>query len=410
VGQTGISNILSELNQVPAFAAVATASVDDRGRLSIEANSDTATISILTDNQLLIGGTPSKGNSPAELVDADDGETGADEHDDVKADIENLRGGTGDDVLTGSTQSNLINGNGGDDDISGGPAGSNCLLDIDILNGGAGADVFQMGALSNCGDVVDGGADRDTADYELRGSTVVVSIDGIANDGNPEGDNVKTTVEVVLGGAGDDDIKGGSSNDELHGGPGNDLLRGGTGNDTLAGGPGSDRLLGEAGDDFFDEATVADARYAIATSAFAGQDVIHGGAGANTCDFRRGDLAAATYALCFSATVANCTPAANDGVDGDDLTNCNRLILDGGNDTVLGSDADDIIEGGGGADSINGGPGNDTIFGDAGDDALFGGAGDDTLDGGPDQTLAGDGGPGTDICLAPNTDATACEL
>jgi Ca2+-binding RTX toxin-like protein len=412
-GQTGIANILNELNAVGAFSAAAVASTDDRGRLVIEAKADGASIVIVSDDQNLIGGagpsTPTRNDSPAHLRDADDGETGANEHDDVKSDVENIKGSAFDDVLTGSIEPNLIDGNGGADDLSGGPGG-NCNGDRDSLNGGLGDDVFQMGPSSNCSDIVDGGAGNDTASYELRLSPLTISLDGAANDGSAEADNVKTTVERVLGGQGDDSITGGSSGDSLHGGPGDDTLKGGAGNDSLIGNTGSDSLFGDAGDDFFDEASAVDNHFIVSVSSFGGQDIVHGGAGANTCDFRRGGSAAATYSLCFSATVDRCPRATNDGLDGDDLTNCSHLIADGGADTVTGSDSDDIIEGGGGADVISGGAGNDTLFGDAGNDDLSGGAGNDTLDGGGDQVLVGNGGEGDDVCVSLNTGNTTCEL
>jgi Ca2+-binding RTX toxin-like protein len=412
-GRTGIAAILAELNADPSFSAVALASADDRGRLLIESTLDNASISILSDDQRLIGGsapsTPTRTQTPADLRDADDGTTGADEHDDVKSDIENIKGGSGNDVLTGNAEPNIIDGNAGNDDISGG-RGGNCNGDLDTLNGNDGDDTFQMGAAANCKDNVDGGAGSDTANYELRAAALTISLDGIANDGNAEADNLRPGIEIVLGGAGNDTITGGAGDDALHGGPGNDVIKGGAGNDLLVGDTGSDNLAGEAGDDFFDEASATDSHYASPLSSFGGQDVIHGGAGINTCDYRRGGVAAATYTLCFSASAANCSPAQNDGLDADDLTNCNHVILDGGVDTVTGSDADDIIEGGAGDDVINGGAGNDSIFGDAGNDDLSGGLGDDTLDGGADQVIVSSGGPGDDVCVSLNAASTSCEL
>jgi Ca2+-binding RTX toxin-like protein len=408
-GVEGINAILGELNAASGFSAVATASADDRGRLVIDANSASATIVVQSDPQALMGGTSTESDTPADVADADDGTTGADEHDDVKSDVENLKGGSSDDVLTGNSHSNLIDGGAGNDDLAGGLAGADCTRDIDTLNGGLGDDVLQMGSAPNCGDIVDGGAGRDTADYELRAAGVSTTFEGTANDGASESDNVKSTIEVVLGGDGNDTLTGGNVNDELHGGPGNDLLRGGPGNDTLVGGTGNDTLVGELGDDFFDEASAADPAYDKAFSAFGGQDLIHGGAGANFCDYQRGTTTAGTYTLCFSATTANCAPAQNDGPEGDDLTNCNRIRLDDGADDVTGSDADDIIEGGGGSDSIDGGLGNDQIFGEAGDDHLSGGAGSDALDGGPDQVASTDGGAGDDICVSVAS-SLSCEL
>jgi Ca2+-binding RTX toxin-like protein len=407
-GVSGAGAILSELNNVAAFSAVAVATQDDRGHLLIEAKNSGQTLTISSDPRGLIGTTISRSSSGPDLLDADDGETGAGENDDVKSDVENLNGGLGNDVLSGSQQPNVINGNAGDDDISGGPGGD-CSVDIDRLNGGAGNDILQLGAGYNCPDIVDGGAGRDSADYELRGGSVNVTLDNLANDGEGEGDDVKATIEVVLGGSGNDNLTGGSSSDELHGGPGSDVLRGGAGNDTLIGGPGNDELYGEAGDDYIDEASGSDASYLASFSAFGGQDVIHGGAGVNTCNFRRGGSANASYTLCFTTSAATCPLTMDDGVDGDDLTNCNHVILDDGKDTVMGSTGDDIIEGGGGADSLLGGSGNDALYGEAGDDALFGEAGNDTLDGGDDQTKLSDGGPGDDICL-PDQPNVACEL
>ncbi len=408
LGVSGASAILTELNNVAAFSAVAVATQDDRGHLVIEAKNSGQTLNISSDPRGLIGTTISRTSSGADLLDADDGETGAGENDDVKSDVENLNGGLGNDVLTGSQQPNLINGNGGDDDISGGPAGD-CSVDVDRLNGGAGNDIFRLGAAANCADIVDGAVGRDTADYELRSGGVNVALDNIPNDGESEADDVRATIEVVLGGSGNDNLTGGSSNDELHGGLGNDVLHGGAGNDTLVGGTGNDELYGEAGDDYIDEGSTSDASYLASFSAFGGQDLIHGGTGNNTCNFRRGGSTAASYTLCFTTSSANCALSMDDGVDGDDLTNCSHVILDDGNDTVTGSTGDDVIEAGGGADSLMGGAGNDVLYGEAGDDALFGGAGSDTIDGGDDQTKPSDGGAGDDICL-PDLSNLSCEL
>jgi len=53
-----------------------------------------------------------------------------------------------------------------------------------------------------------------------------------------------------------------------------------------------------------------------------------------------------------------------------------------GNDTLLGSDSNDLIQGGDGNDTISGGPGNDILQGGLGDDSLSGGEGNDTASGG----------------------------
>lgn len=84
------------------------------------------------------------------------------------------------------------------------------------------------------------------------------------------------SIEIGLGGSGNDRITGNlgnnvlagnAGNDQLGGMSGNDTLRGGFGNDRLTGGLGNDRLFGDAGNDVL----IADA----------GSDVLSGGAGAD---------------------------------------------------------------------------------------------------------------------------------
>jgi len=77
----------------------------------------------------------------------------------------------------------------------------------------------------------------------------------------------------------------------------------------------------------------------------------------------------------------------------------------GGDDTITGTNQQDVLMGGDGEDTINGLGDNDQIFGGAGDDILNGGAGNDEMYGGPgDDVLNGDegedyleGGIGNDV-------------
>jgi Ca2+-binding RTX toxin-like protein len=83
-------------------------------------------------------------------VDYDDGAEG--EGDSVRADVENLFGGTGNDRLTGNAAANMIRGYEGDDEIDG-------LAGPDALFGGTGGDTLrsQDGAVDSddCGDGTD---------------------------------------------------------------------------------------------------------------------------------------------------------------------------------------------------------------------------------------------------------------
>jgi Ca2+-binding RTX toxin-like protein len=117
-----------------------------------------------------------------------DGEAG--EGDDIATDVEEVRGGPGDDTLLGNGADNILLGGDGNDRLAGAEGD-------DILVGGLGDD-------SVAGDV---GAD------------------------------------TVYGSDGADNLTGGDGNDDLKGESGNDSLDGGTGADRHTGGPDTDTIL-----------------------------------------------------------------------------------------------------------------------------------------------------------------------
>ena len=352
---------------------------------------------------------------------AGDGDLAAGESDNVSMDVENLIGGGGNDVLSGSPRSNWIRGGNGSDVLSGGPAGT-CGSDVDVLDGDAGNDTFDMGAASDCGDKLNGGAGTDTADYSRRTSAVRVSLDGVANDGEgsgAEGDNVGLEIERVLGGAGNDTLTGGPYDDELHGGPGNDTLSGGAGNDTLIGDTGDDTLNGDGGSDTFIEGG-SDTAYSPALLSGAGNDVINGGTGSEDFADYAGRVAPLSLTLCVDASALTgpsalgtsvCTDSDGAAGEADKLINVTRVRGGDDDDIITGGAGDDLLEGGSGDDTIHGGAGHDRIYGDGGNDLLYGDAGDDILDSGS-GTDSLDGGSGDgDICdVKPADTALACEL
>jgi Ca2+-binding RTX toxin-like protein len=409
---TGESAILGVLNNGVGGLVGATASVNDRGELVIKKSGAAGAIAITGGTAGLFVGTPSNNGVAALATDPDDGLTG--EADDVRADVENITGGTAGDTLSGSILSNTITGGAGADDISGGSPNADCLLDVDVLNGGDGDDTFRMGRLTNCGDAVDGGLGTDKVNYEMRAVGVIVDIDASADDGEAlELDTIKVGAEIILGGEGDDSITGGVGNDELHGGLGADTLNGGAGADTIVGGPGNDSLFGGAGEDYFNEKDVVDTLFVKLHLPNIGADLINGAGDTDTCDYGRTSVAAMTVTLCAAPAIltatGNCADGGADTADGDDITNCENFIGGAGPDTITGSTGDDRIEGGAGADSIIGGAGNDALFGDADNDNLDGGDGDDSLDGGTGTNTASCGAGDDIITLATNADLT-CEI
>jgi cysteine-rich repeat protein len=201
-----------------------------------------------------------------------DGDTANNERDEILGDVEivtgtgyddqlsaaglasaiTLNGGAGADTLIGGNGADTLNGLAGNDLLIGGPGN-------DTLNGGDGDDWFGEDGDPSNGlgqDIMIGGKGTDTADYSARTVALVITLDGSANDGaGSEGDNVKSDVENVIGGSGNDRITGSAASNQLTGGPGNDILTGGAGDDVFLEGPsssGADTFVGGAGIDTID--------------------------------------------------------------------------------------------------------------------------------------------------------------
>lgn len=198
-----------------------------------------------------------------------------------------------------------INGNNGHDRIEVGEY----VTIAATLSGGDHNDTLISGGGA---DTLDGGNDYDTVSYASRGSNVIVDADNSADDGESgENDNVKTNVEVIEGGWGDDTLTVTTVNafTELRGGSGNDTLNGRNNNSPIW-----EVFYGEDGNDTINPAGGSDIAYGGE-----GGDVINGGGGS---DWYYGE---------------------------------------GGDDTIAGGSGNDTLEGGSGADGISGNDGNDTI-------------------------------------------------
>lgn len=170
----------------------------------------------------------------------------------------------GNDVITigSGVKATRLDGGGGNDTLNGGSANDTLLggAGNDLLKGNAGNDHLDGGTGA---DKIYGGSGRDLASYFSRKKAVFVSLDDKAKDGQAgEGDNVRSDVEDIDGGAGDDVLRGSSAANRLRGNGGNDSLYGGQGSDLLTGGDGADRLYGEDGNDkFFAKDGEADSLY-----------------------------------------------------------------------------------------------------------------------------------------------------
>lgn len=124
----------------------------------------------------------------------------------------------------------------GNDTVTDGPG--NQTVDL-----GPGTDVSVVGTGV---DTIIGGTGVDAASYQPRTATVHVTLDTLANDGQPgEGDTIRTDVENVTGGSGSDRLIGSAANNILSGREGNDTLTGNAGNDTANGSTGTDTCSAE---------------------------------------------------------------------------------------------------------------------------------------------------------------------
>jgi Ca2+-binding RTX toxin-like protein len=310
------------------------------------------------------------GRSAALAVDsdgvADDGETHPipllAERDNVGADVEGVRGGSGDDTLTGGAAANVLSGG----------------LGEDTLTGLAGDDTFDEGSqpAGSGADVLAGGGGTDTADYSRRPETpeendVGVSLDGEADDGfdcpvgppGCEGDNVGADVENVAGGEGRDLIVGNAAENRFEGNGSRDEFVGGGGADVMLGGPGGDEVNYEDAD--------AGGRVTFDGVANDGERCTSSSAGPCESDNLASDMEHATGTTGWDEFVGT---AANNVFVGD--SGNDRFAAGFGSDFLFGGPGDDSFDEGGapnGGDEIGGGGGTDTVDYSArtGDLAIF---------------------------------------
>ena len=295
-----------------------------------------------------------------------------------------IEGTSGNDTLTGTSGADEIQGNDGNDWLSG-KAGN------DRLYGGNGNDTL-LGGVGN--DVLNGGSGTDTADYSDNSAALTVNLATGTASGTEAGTDTLTSIEVVIGGSGDDTFIGGSGVETLHGGAGNDTFDASGGNDVLNGGAGTDTLdfsaisaavtvnlltgtasstatgsdtlsaievvIGGSGDDTFIGGSGVETLYGGAGNdtfiASTRDDVFDGGDGIDTLDFS---------ALTTTVNVDYTTHIASSGITGFDTLSSIEVVIGGsGNDTFIG---------GSGAETFYGGVGADTFIASAGDDVLDGG-------------------------------------
>ncbi len=134
---------------------------------------------------------------------------------DTLTNIENVSGGTGNDVIRGDGNSNRFVGNNGNDSLNG--RGGN-----DFLFGSAGDDTLIGGAGN---DTLDGGTNFDTVDYSTAAGAITVNLvtGAVSNDGDGGADTL-VAIESIIGTTGNDTVSSAHNNYTLSGGTGTDTL------------------------------------------------------------------------------------------------------------------------------------------------------------------------------------------
>ena len=372
-------------------------------------------------------------------------------------DEEHVEGTSGDDVIMGSEERDLIYSLGGDDRVCAGN-GSEEHYDEDT------------GSTDELGDFVDGGGGNDQIDLGAEDGPGFESALGMAGD------------DIILDDEGTARLMGDVGNDHLNGGRDTDYINGNDGDDNILGGEGADELTGEIGRDFMYGGGGDDHLIPMQ-----GADSIDGGEGRDLLDLFAISCAPGCYRSSPRDLYVNLAEGVargmgrdtlmgvedvwggtgEDEIIGDEFDNLlgaqdpdglglgnerNRLVGGGGDDTLLSGVSRDAIVGGdgndalvfagneftahidlrrgfaetdeardtivsienargtGGRDTFKGDSADNMFFGESGNDVAFGRGGNDILHGGGGRN-ENDGGAGTDHCErpSPSEGAIDCE-
>ena len=262
-----------------------------------------------------------------------------------------LFGGAFADVIDAGEGSNRVSGQGGDDTLAGGGT----------IRGGSGDDTVS--GFRGSRDRIDAGEGRDLYVYDLTLNSPAQTIDLSGFD--PGG------VNRITDAGGARDFVSGAEGVGITAGSDNDSLTLGAGDDVLDGGFGSDTIFAGNGDDVLANFAAGYPSFGLPGEFLDLDDVFDGGAGIDTLDYSDGVRALTIRLARHSAEAANI---------GEDTVRRFEIVLGGfHHDFIAGDEKANTLAGGGGDDRLFGGDGDDVLIGGAGGDKLAGGAGGDVF-------------------------------
>lgn len=260
--------------------------------------------------------------------------------------VENMIGSDQDDALTGNGEDNVIDGGDGGDTLRGGDPAAGSL------------------PTGSIGDTV-------TYARSDRGVTVDLSqteTGDRASGGHAQGDDIDG-FENVTGSAHDDTLEGDTTVNILKGLAGDDEIVGRDGGDTIEGGAGADELDGD------NARVTGQTRSADDTLSYEGSDA---GVSVNLATVTVSGGHADGDEIVVERGVDHDNNAETDEVDVSTFEH------------VIGSMHNDRLTGDHRMNTLNGGDGDDTLRGNAEVDTLIGGPGADVLDGGSSLSVGAD--------------------
>lgn len=245
--------------------------------------------------------------------------TATGEGDDTLLNIENIRGSSHSDYLTGDANNNELIGGDGNDTIYG--------------NSG---DDLLIGGLGN--DRLDGDYGVDTVSYETATQSMVIELASYNGSATGAGSDTLFDIENVIGSKYNDTITATTS---YH----HNVIKAGAGHDTVNAGGGDDTII-----------------------AGWGNDTVDGGVGIDLI----------SYEEAANKVTVNLTTGLATGFGNDTLSELENIIGSRFNDTLTGNIANNELYGGIGNDTLIASDGDDLLDGGVWADTMFGGKGDDT--------------------------------